>query len=124
MAGKTFADAFADPRLGTNAVLERIEALVEWSALAALAGELRLGGTGRPPYAPLSMLKARSHLFGQITNILSARDMSVRKGHVFLRWRTIPNASCTHWCVNQMGRISRFPGKRRWITSKIGFVPF
>jgi len=58
MAGKTFADAFADPRLGTNAVLDRIDALVDWSALGALAGELRLGQTGRPPYAPLAMLKA------------------------------------------------------------------
>lgn len=58
MAGKTFADAFADPRLGTNAVLERIEGLVDWSALAVLASELRPGETGRPPYAPLAMLKA------------------------------------------------------------------
>jgi transposase, IS5 family len=58
MTAKTFADAFADPRLGSNAVLERIEALVDWSALAGLASELRPGETGRPPYAPLGMLKA------------------------------------------------------------------
>lgn len=58
MAGKTFADAFADPRLGTNEVLDRIEALVDWSALALLASELRSAQTGRPPYAPLAMLKA------------------------------------------------------------------
>jgi IS5 family transposase len=58
MTGKTFADAFADPRLGTNEVLERIEGLVAWSALASVASELRASETGRPPYAPLAMLKA------------------------------------------------------------------
>jgi IS5 family transposase len=56
MAG--FADAFADPRLGTNAVLERIEGLVDWSALEGLAREVRPGDFGRPPYDALSMLKA------------------------------------------------------------------
>lgn len=58
MAGETFADAFADPRLGTNEVLERIDALLDWSALASVAGELRSAETGRPPYASLAMLKA------------------------------------------------------------------
>lgn len=58
MTSKTFADAFADPRLGTNEVLDRIEALVNWSALARVVGELRSAETGRPPYAPLAMLKA------------------------------------------------------------------
>ena len=58
MTGKTFADAFADPRLGSNEVLERIDALVDWSGLAGLASEVRPGETGRPPYAPLGMLKA------------------------------------------------------------------
>lgn len=58
MTGTTFADAFADPRLGTNEVLERMEGLVEWSALAGVASELRSAETGRPPYAPLAMLKA------------------------------------------------------------------
>jgi len=72
----------------------------------------------------ISMPKARSRLFGQIVNIQSVRVMYVRKRHVFLRLQTIPNVSCTHRCVDQMGRINRFPGKRRWITSKIGFAPF
>lgn len=58
MSGKTFADAFADPRLGTNEVLERMEKLVDWSALARVASELRMSETGRPPYAALGMLKA------------------------------------------------------------------
>jgi len=58
MSGRTFADAFADPRLGSNEVLERIDALVDWSALAGLASQVRPGETGRPPYAPLGMLKA------------------------------------------------------------------
>jgi transposase, IS5 family len=57
MSGRTFADAFADPRLGSNEVLERIDALVDWSALAGLASEVRPGETGRPPFEPLGMLK-------------------------------------------------------------------
>jgi IS5 family transposase len=53
-----FADAFADPRLGTNEVLDRVGSLVDWGALEGLAREVRPGVTGRPPYAPLGMLKA------------------------------------------------------------------
>ena len=53
-----FADAFADPRLGLNETLDRIVSLVDWSALEPLAREVRSGTSGRPPYAPLSMLKA------------------------------------------------------------------
>ena len=53
-----FADAFADSRLGTNEVLERIGELVDWGVLEGLAREVRPGVTGRPPYAPLGMLKA------------------------------------------------------------------
>lgn len=55
---KGFADAFADPRLGSNETLDRIAALVDWSALGSLAREVRTGQTGRPPYDPLGMLKA------------------------------------------------------------------
>jgi IS5 family transposase len=58
MSDKTFADAFADPRLGSNAVLDRIDGLIDWSALSGLAAQVRPGETGRPPYAPLGMLKA------------------------------------------------------------------
>lgn len=56
MAG--FADAFADPRLGTNETLDQIALLVDWSALEGLAREVRSGEFGRPPYEALSMLKA------------------------------------------------------------------
>lgn len=56
MAG--FADAFADPRLGTNETLDRILKLVDWAALEGLAREVRPGEFGRPPYEALSMLKS------------------------------------------------------------------
>lgn len=54
----SFADAFADPRLGSNEKLRRIEALIDWEALRPLVLGLRAGTTGRPPYDPLSMVKA------------------------------------------------------------------
>jgi IS5 family transposase len=54
----SLADALVDPRLGSNAKLERIDALIDWSELERLVTKLRPGHTGRPPYAPLSMLKA------------------------------------------------------------------
>jgi IS5 family transposase len=55
---KGFADAFADPRLGSNETLDRIAGLVDWSALEPLAREVRTGETGRPPFDALAMLKA------------------------------------------------------------------
>ena len=51
-------EAFLDPRLGANARLARIDGLIDWGRLAPLAGKLRSGQTGRPPYDALSMLKA------------------------------------------------------------------
>lgn len=54
----SLADAFVDARLGSNAALERIDALIDWSCLEGPASGLRPGGTGRPPYPGLSMLKA------------------------------------------------------------------
>ena len=54
----SLAEAFLDPRLGANAKLVKIDALIEWDRLAPLAGKLRQGQTGRPPYDALSMLKA------------------------------------------------------------------
>jgi len=53
-----FAEAFVDPRLGTNETLGRIDALVDWSVLEPLAQKVRPGHTGRPPYAAMGMLKA------------------------------------------------------------------
>lgn len=55
---KGFADAFADPRLGSNETLDRMSSLIDWAGLEGLALEVRPGVAGRPPYAPLSMLKA------------------------------------------------------------------
>lgn len=54
----SLAEAFLDPRLGANAKLARIDGLIDWGRLAPLAGKLRQAETGRPPYAPLAMLKA------------------------------------------------------------------
>jgi transposase, IS5 family len=54
----SLAEAFLDPRLGANAKLAKIDGLIDWGRLAALAGKLRQAETGRPPYAPLAMLKA------------------------------------------------------------------
>jgi IS5 family transposase len=53
-----FVEAFADPRLGSNPTLDRMDALVDWSDLEPLARQVRPGDKGRPPYAPLAMLKA------------------------------------------------------------------
>lgn len=54
----SLAEAFLDPRLGANAKLAKIDGLIAWDRLALLAGKLRHAETGRPPYAPLAMLKA------------------------------------------------------------------
>lgn len=54
----SLADAVVDRKLGSNPKLERINALIDWSELEPLVAGLRPGHTGRPPYAPLSMLKA------------------------------------------------------------------
>src|SRR3712207_8441773 len=54
----SFADALSDPRLGANRRLEAIAGAIDWAALERLAGRLRPGRTGRPPYEPLVMLKA------------------------------------------------------------------
>jgi transposase, IS5 family len=53
----SLADAFVDRRLGSNAALERIDALIDWSRLEPLLADLRTGETGRPPYPALAMLK-------------------------------------------------------------------
>lgn len=59
MSGQlSLAEALLDPRLGTNAKLSAIEALIAWERLAPLVAALRPGETGRPPYPALAMLKA------------------------------------------------------------------
>lgn len=52
------AEALVGRRLGSNAKLEAIAALIDWGRLEAIVRPLRAGRTGRPPYAPLVMLKA------------------------------------------------------------------
>lgn len=54
----SFADAFVDSRLGSNEKLDRIDRLIDWSRLGLIVASVRRGETGRPPYAPLPMLKA------------------------------------------------------------------
>ncbi len=53
-----FTDAFVSSGLGSNRKLERLEALIDWVPLERLVCGVREGRRGRPPYAPLSMLKA------------------------------------------------------------------
>ena len=54
----SFLDALLGPGLGRNAKLERIAGLLNWAPIGALAAQVRPGSTGRPPYAPLAMVKA------------------------------------------------------------------
>lgn len=54
----SLAEALLDPRLGSNAKLAKIEALIDWRRLEPLLKGLHAGATGRPPYPALAMLKA------------------------------------------------------------------
>jgi len=54
----SLAEALVDRRLGSNAALERIDGLIDWSRVEPLLSDVRSGATGRPPYPALSMLKA------------------------------------------------------------------
>jgi IS5 family transposase len=54
----SMVEALVDPRLGTNARLAKIEALIDWRRLEPCLGGLRAGTHGRPPYPVLAMVKA------------------------------------------------------------------
>jgi IS5 family transposase len=54
----SLAEAFAHPRLGSNAKLRRIEEAIDWKALEPLLAGVRSSETGRRPYPALTMLKA------------------------------------------------------------------
>lgn len=54
----SFAEALLGPTAGSNAKLDGISEQINWAALAALVDRVRAGERGRPPYAPLAMLKA------------------------------------------------------------------
>lgn len=54
----SFADTFANPKLGTNEKLSRIDELIDWERLRPLLKGVRDAATGRRPYPALPMLKA------------------------------------------------------------------
>jgi transposase, IS5 family len=58
MPQASFIEALLPPGFGRNERLERINGLIDWGPLAALAAAVRPGEDGRPPYEPLAMLKA------------------------------------------------------------------
>lgn len=53
-----FAEMFLPSGFGRNARLERIAELIDWRPVEALVRQVRPGGTGRPPYRALAMVKA------------------------------------------------------------------
>jgi len=58
MAQLGFGDGWLSPRLGQNAMLERLGAEVKWYRFEKLLAKLKPQGAGRPPFEPLMMLKA------------------------------------------------------------------
>jgi IS5 family transposase len=58
MGQVSFIEALLPSGFGRNERLERIDSLIEWGPLARLVSTVRPGEMGRPPYEPLSMLKA------------------------------------------------------------------
>lgn len=53
-----FAGAFLGSGIGKNRRLDAIDALIDWSKIEKVAKIARTGEWGRPPYSPLSMIKA------------------------------------------------------------------
>lgn len=54
----SLAEAFVGRKLGANARLDRINALVKWYRFEKLLARLHASATGRPAYPPLMMFKA------------------------------------------------------------------
>lgn len=54
----SLAERFMDPRMGVNATLDAIDGMIDWRPLEAILKPVRPGDTGRPPFAPLAMMKA------------------------------------------------------------------
>ena len=52
------AEAFMAKGLGSNARLEKIAGLVDWSRFEQLLSRVRPGESGRPPYRALAMFKS------------------------------------------------------------------
>jgi IS5 family transposase len=53
-----FGDGWISPKVGQNAVLERLGREVKWYRFEKLLSRLKPEGAGRPPFDPLLMLKA------------------------------------------------------------------
>mgnify|MGYP001118529712 CR=1 FL=1 len=53
----SFIESFLPLGFGRNARLERIVSLFDWDRIVGLVRSFRFEGTGRPPYAALSMFK-------------------------------------------------------------------
>ena len=53
-----FGDGWISPKVGHNAVLERLGREVKWYRFEKLLVRLKPEGAGRPPFEPLMMLKA------------------------------------------------------------------
>ena len=53
-----FGDGWVSPKVGQNAMLERLASEVKWYRFEKLLARLSPAGAGRPPFAPLLMLKA------------------------------------------------------------------
>jgi IS5 family transposase len=53
-----FGDGWISPKVGQNAVLERLSREVKWYRFEKLLWRLQAEGAGRPPFDPLLMLKA------------------------------------------------------------------
>jgi transposase, IS5 family len=58
MIQTSMIDALLPAGFGRNERLERIAVLIDWRRMEQLLRVLHAGPTGRPPYAPLAMLKA------------------------------------------------------------------
>lgn len=54
----SFAEAFLPAGFGRNARLERIFGLLDWSRIETIVHPVRPGVVGRPPYPPLSLVRA------------------------------------------------------------------
>jgi IS5 family transposase len=54
----SLAEAFLDPRKGLRGKLKALAEVIDWAPKAGLAGQMRPGAEGRPPYPALAMLKA------------------------------------------------------------------
>jgi len=55
---RSLAEALMDPKLGSNARLEAIGRVIDWSPLEQLATQVRPGKVGRKPYRASAMIRA------------------------------------------------------------------